>query len=401
VVALRLVLLALAALPLPILASCGAPDTSPASGGGASTDGGSGGEQAGPGGTGGFSGYAAAGGAFGGTGGGGSGGAGATGTGGSGAETSACAPMPACDGPLPDVGPKRSWKHTSSTLIAASGFANHRGRDLLLTPTNEQWIIGKFAYGVFDKDLKDEEVDVWLDRDCGSSWEKLGTALTTEENQHPTVEGVSDSGGRVYFQIPNHQQLGIGRHRARLVVAGDLSAADVLIEVLPPGVRFFVTDVDGTLSSKETEEYGALLTGTVSDVRPDAATALGMLAQKGYRPFYLSARPEFLVGRTREFVQFHGFPLGLVHTTTALGATGSAALTFKKAELGEAIGRGAQVDWAFGNTASDADAYFLAGVQPNDHRIFIQYTDTANSGRRIESYAELHAEIAALPEICP
>jgi hypothetical protein len=394
-------LLAIAAIPLPYLGACGAPETSPASGGGASAESGSGGQVGGTGGTGGFSGYAAAGGAFGGSGG-AAGDGGAAGVAGSGAGAGVCAPMPACDGPLPNLGPKRSWKHSIvSAGIAASGFANHRGRDLLLTPTSQQWIIGKFAYGVFDKDLKDEEVDIWLDRDCGSSWEKLGTGLTTQENQHSSVEGVSDSGGRIYFQIPNDKQLGIGRHRALLVVAGDLSLAEVYIEVLPPGVRFFVTDVDGTLSATETEEYGALLTGSVSDVRPEAANALGMLAQKGYRPFYITARPEFLVGRTREFVRVHGFPIGLVHTTTALGATGGAAVSFKKAELDEAIGRGALIDWAFGNTASDADAYFLAGVQPSDHRVFIQYTDTANSGRRIESYAELLTELAALPQVCP
>lgn len=309
--------------------------------------------------------------------------------------------MPACDAPLPNVGPSRPWKSSASILIAASGFANHRGRDLLLTPTGQQWIIGKFAYGVIDKDIKGEEVDVWLNRDCGPTWEKLGTALTTEENAHPTVEGVSDSGGRIYFQIPSGKELGIGRHRARLVVAGDLSGADVFIEVLPPGVRFFVTDVDGTLTAEETEEYGALLTGSVSDARPDAATVLGELAKKGYRPFYITARPEFLVGRTREFIRVHGFPLGLVHTTTALGATGSAAVTFKTAELADAAGRGAVFDWGFGNTDSDASAYFTAGIQPDSQRVFIQFTDAAFGGRRIEAYSELLAEVAALPSVCP
>jgi hypothetical protein len=309
--------------------------------------------------------------------------------------------MPACNTPLPNVGPSRPWKHTGSLLIVAAGFANHRGRDLLLTPTSQQWIIGKFAYGVIDKDLKDEEVDVWLNRDCGATWEKLGTALTTQENAHPTVEGVPDSGGRVYFQIPAGKELGIGRHRARLVVAGDLSGADVTIEVLPPGAHFFVTDVDGTLTAQETEEYGALLTGTVSDARPDAATVLTGLAQKGYRPFYITARPEFLVGRTREFISVHGFPLGLVHTTTELGATGSAAVAFKNAELADAIGRGALFDWGFGNTDSDASAYFTAGIQPNTQRVFVQFTDAAYGGRRIEAYSELLAEVAALPSLCP
>lgn len=264
----------------------------------------------------------------------------------------------------------------------------------------DQWVLGKFAYGVADKDIHDEEVDIWLNRDCGSKWEKLGTALTTNDGDHATVEGAEDTGGRIYFQIPSSQALGIGRHRIYMAVAGDLSGAEQYIEVVPQGTTYFVTDVDGTLTSKETEEYAAILTGTVSDANPDAEKALGVLAQKQYRPLYLTARPEFLVGRTREFVKVRGFPLGLVHTTFALGATGAAATTFKKAELDELSTRGFVVRYAFGNTASDADAFFLANIEPQTHRIFYQFTDSAHGGRRIESYSDLLAEFGALTPPC-
>ena len=265
---------------------CSAAETSPESFGGAGGTSGSGGTGgAGSGGTGGFAGYAAGGGVGGSSGTGGSGGSAGLdgGSGGSSGSSAVCVAMPACDAPLPNVGSKRSWKHTSSIFVA-SGFANHRGRDLLLMPQSEQWIIGKFAYGIFDDDLKDEEVDIWLNRECGSSWEKLATVLTTEENAHPSVEGVTDSGGRVYFQIPADKKLGIGRHRVRLVVGGDLSGADVYIEVLPSGVPFFVADVDGTLTSEETEEYGALLTSSVSDARPAAGTRAPRRPDRPIRP---------------------------------------------------------------------------------------------------------------------
>jgi hypothetical protein len=391
-----------------IAAGCGASGTDEPSGfagnggfsggGGVAAAGGSGGASASGGGPSGGGGLGAAGGL-----GGVSGGGGAGGLGGQAGSTSLppCVPMPKCDAPLPNVGPTRSWKHTSSVLIASSGFANHRARDLMLRPSDAQWVIGKFAYGVIDKDLKDEEVDIWLLRDCGTTWTKLGTTLTTAtDGEHATVEGVSDSGGRVYFQIPDPQKLGIGRHRLRLVVAGDLSGADLYIEVLPPDTQFFATDVDGTLTTQETEEYGAVLTGSVSDAQPDAAAALTLLAAKGYRPFYLTARPEFLVGRTREFVEVHGFPLGLVHTTTALGALGSAAVGFKQQELAAVTQRGFAVDYAFGNSESDAEAFFLGGIKPADHKILLQYTDAAYGGRRIESYTELLAEFSALPPLC-
>ncbi len=311
--------------------------------------------------------------------------------------------MPKCDGPLPSVGPKRPWKDpVGSGLIVLTGFDNHRGRDMVLTEIEEQWVIGKFAYGVIDKDLKGEEVDIWLNRDCGANWEKLGTALTTKtDGQHPTVMGVTDSGGRVYFKIPAAKRLGVGRHRFRLVVAGDLSGADMYIEVVPKGTHYFVTDVDGTLTTKETEEYNALLTASVSDSNVDAAKALSLLASRGYRPMYLTARPEFLVGRTREFIKKHGYPLGVVRTTTGLGALGSAAVGFKRPEIDALISNGFIVDWGFGNTDSDAEAFFLANLQPANQRVMFQYTDSAHGARRIEAYTELLSEFGALPNLCP
>ncbi len=331
---------------------------------------------------------------------GGAAGSGGTVVGGGGSASVSCFPMPACDAPLPTF-TKRPWKHSvASPVIVATGFANHRGRDLILPPGMDQWVLGKTAYGVTDKDLKDEEVDIWLNRGCGATWDKLGTVLTTNDGQHPTVEGAEDTGGRVYFKIPSSSALGIGRHRIHMVVAGDLSGTDQYIEIAPPGTTYFITDVDGTLTSKETEEYGALLTGAVSDPNPDAGKALSLLAQKAFRPFYLTARPEFLVGRTREFVDVKGFPLGPVHTTFAFGATGGAAVAFKKGEIDELQGRGFKVAYAFGNTDSDADSFFLAGIKPDDHRIFFQYTDTANGGRRIEAYTELLGEFGALSKPC-
>ncbi|MCA9599950.1 MAG: phosphatidylinositol transfer protein, partial [Myxococcales bacterium] len=333
--------------------------------------------------------------------GGGAGSGGMAGAAGSGGSVS-CLPMPACDAPLPNVGPKRSWIHSvASPIIVASGFANHRGRDMMLTEQDDQWVIGKFAYGVIDKDLKDEEVDLWLLRDCGSTWEKLATVKTTPvDGSHPTVEGVDDSGGRVYYQIPASQKLGLGRHRIHMVVAGDLSSTDVYIEVMPKGTHYFATDVDGTLTTKETEEYSALLTGTVSDANPGAAQALTALAEKGYRPFYLTARPEFLVGRTREFVSVKGFPLGIVHTTLALGALGANATTFKKGELNVAQNRGFVIDYAFGNTDSDAEAFFLSNVEPGNNRIMYQFSDTKYGCRRIDAYSELLPEFQALSPVC-
>lgn len=100
-------------------------------------------DDAGPGGAGGRGGQAAQGGegAAGGSGGGGAGGQGSTGgspttggSGGMGAAAESCPDVLSCDAPLPDLGPEREWIHTSSSITAALGFANHRGRDMYYNP---------------------------------------------------------------------------------------------------------------------------------------------------------------------------------------------------------------------------------------------------------------------------
>jgi hypothetical protein len=312
-----------------------------------------------------------------------------------------CPRPPACDAPPPDLGPRQPWRNGGSALLA-SGGARHRGRDQLLPPGAPQWLIGRFAYGLFDSPLTGEDVDVYLLRGCGTAWEKLGTARTTRSGEHPAVEGVEDDGGRVFWEIPAGQALGPGRHRALFVVGGDRTTAELFVEVLPAEAPFFVSDVDGTLTTSETAEFTTLLTGALPEANAGAATLLGILAEKGYRPLYLTARPEWLVERTREFLAKEKFPAGLLRTTLAFaGATGAPAVMYKTAELARLAGRGHRPAFVVGNTDTDAEAYDNAAVEPRDHRLYYRFTDARGMGRRFESYADLLAEFRALPSRCP
>jgi hypothetical protein len=303
-------------------------------------------------------------------------------------------PVPTCDAAPPDPGAARPWHGT-----APSGDARHRGRDEFYVDGTDQWLIGRFAYGLFDSPIVNEEVDIYLLRGCGSTWEKLGTVSTTQANQHPAVEGVSDDGGRVFFQMPAGKLLGPGRHRIRFVVAGDLTAADLYIEHVPRGMPMFVSDMDGTLTVSETAETTALLTGTLPAANTDAAKALGILAAKGYRPFYLTARAEWLTQRSRDFLRVEGFPPGILRvTSTALGVSGAAAAMYKTVELATLAKSDLRPAIGFGNTDTDAQAYNDSSVA---QRIFYQFTDTAHNGRRIEAYTELLGEFGNLPTVCP
>lgn len=303
-----------------------------------------------------------------------------------------CDPIPACDAAPPTL-PGQEPED--------SGYS--RGRDMFYVEGEPQWVIAKFTKWGWpaDKDVIGSTVHVFLDRGCEGEWVELGTTITTDEGDHPIVEGVEDGGGRVYFEIPADQALEPGRHRVHLIDETEWETAELLIDVVPAGAPLFVSDVDGTLTTSENEEAYDFLIGNLPDANPFAAQALSTLASKGYRPMYITARPEWLDRRTREFVQVHSFPQGIIHTTTVYaGANGDAAAQYKSGEFAMLKQKGLVPSFVFGNKESDALAFDNAGVQPLDHRVFFQFTDATYGGRRIESYEELLAEFEALPDLC-
>ena len=303
-----------------------------------------------------------------------------------------CAPIPACDTPppmLPGQGPEDS------------GYS--RGRDMLFAEGQPQWVLAKFTKWGWpaDKDVVGSTVHIFLDRGCAGTWEELGTTVTTDDGDHPIVEGVEDSGGRVYFQIPADKTLAPGRHRIHMIDEDEWETAEAIIDVVPKGAPFFVSDVDGTLTTSENEEAWDFLIDVLPDANPFAAEALSLLASKGYRPGYITARPEWLDRRTREFLALHGFPRGIMHTTTIYeGATGNSAALYKSGEFAMLRNKGLVPAYVFGNKDSDALAFDNAMIQPLDHRVFFQFTDVGYGGRRIDSYEELLDEFDLLPNLC-
>lgn len=307
-----------------------------------------------------------------------------------------CAPIPVCDA-APPAAQKGSFRGFGSFLLSVTSTPNHRGHDAFLRQGDDQWVVAKLAYGLFDQPLKREDVDVYVLRGCGSTWEKLGTSQTTNGNEHAAVDGVVDDGGRVYFQIPQASALGVGRHRVRLVVKGDVTATELFLEVLAADTPVFVSDVDGTLTTSELAEVGGVFTGTTPDANPHAAETFQALVKKGYRPLYLTARAERGTQRTREFLAERGFPAGIVQTSfSPLGLTGPDASTFKAAAIARVTGHGFSSKLGFGNTSTDVDAYSTAGI-PASGAYFYQFTPSV--GQRIDDYATLN-DFQSLPTTC-
>jgi hypothetical protein len=318
-----------------------------------------------------------------------------------------CAARPACDAPLTAAGPARGWKHTQSKLIARSGKPRHRGRDLFTMVGAPQWVIGKFAYGAIDKDLADEEVDAFLLRGCGPTWEKIGTFVTSDDKRpaslHAAVDGVEDRGGRIFVDLAKSPRpLEVGRHRIRMIVAGDGTGTDQFIEVLPAGAKIVVSDVDGTLTSSETAVWSDIAEQGAPTANPGAADLMKVIASHGHYLFYLTARPDWLTEKTREWFTLRGFPPGILHTTLlAQGAFGPTAAAFKVAEL-EDLRRatGLIPIFAFGNMPSDVDTYATAKIDAASC-YFYQLTGQLKGGVAHDSYPKLVPTFAAMPDACP
>jgi hypothetical protein len=294
----------------------------------------------------------------------------------------------------------RGFRDPRSAHIAASR-PNHRARDRIVAMGEPQWIVGKIAYGTLDRDLVGEEVEVAARPEGGRDFSVLGVAITTNDGEHAAVDGARDSGGRVYFRVPDGKALGLGRHDVRLRVLGDGTEASLVVQVVPRGTKLVVSDVDGTLTTAEAIEVAAFLRGVTSPVRVDAPRALGLLAERGYVPVYLTARPEWLVDRTRTFLAEHGFPKGIVRTKDdKSGALGPAAAEFKKRELELLRAGGLEIAFGFGNRSTDVDAYAAYVAEPS-HRFFVGLTDdppgALRGGRGFASYTDLLSELARVP----
>jgi len=314
-----------------------------------------------------------------------------------------CELRPKCDAALPSFGSKGSFRHTTSGW---GGGPNHRGRDLFLKSGQRQWALAKFAYGAPtpDNDLQDEDVDVWLLRDCGSTWEKVGTYTTTDDGEHATEEGVADTGGRIYVDLSLTLPipLGVGRHRIHYVVRGDLSQTDQYIEVLPEDAKVVVTDIDGTLTSSESASWSEAFGGSPPGANAGAADVVTTLAKRGYNVFYLTARPEFFVQKTRDWLRDKGFPLGIVHTSFShIGETGSAAIEFKSGELAMLKDKtGITPTYGFGNTESDTGSYENGKITPASNRYFYKYNTDLKGGTFHDDYTKLVSTFATLPTVC-
>ncbi len=275
-----------------------------------------------------------------------------------------------CPPPLP-TNAESSFRHKRSKLVTALGDARHRGQDVLVVVGNPQRLAAKFAYGQVDKDLKDEAVEIFVQREppCGE-WALLGQAWTTKDGAAGTVDGVEDDGGRVFFDIPEERRLPGGRYPIRMRVRGDGTVAAFDLLVVKPKSKVVVFDIDGTLTTRDkeiTKEYLAELVNI--DYDPDmyegAVEAVNAWAEKGYTIAYVTGRPDWLRALSAGWLEAKGFPPGVIHLADTMHQvlpTSGGVAKYKADYLKSLQARGLFVAAAYGNAKTDIQAFAEAAI---------------------------------------
>lgn len=313
-----------------------------------------------------------------------------------------CRLAPNCIQGMPPHPKATGFKTLGAKLVARSGKAIHRGRDVVAIEGQPIWIQAKFTYGLLDTDILGENVDIYLSEGCRSAWKKIGSAKTTKDGDHETVDNVEDTGGRIFVELSSLgiKKLPVGRHRVALLLTGDNSGTDLYIDVLPRDSKVVVSDIDGTLTTSEMAAATEVI-GIQPKAHSSAADMMQILYKRGYHIFYLTARPEWLMGNTRNWLADKGFPPGTIHTTTTTtGAQGEAAQKYKSAELsGLKANTGIVPSIAFGNKESDVAA-FGAGKIPVKGSFYFKLEGDAKGGTVHDDYAKVIPFANSLPNVC-
>lgn len=253
----------------------------------------------------------------------------------------------------PATGPAKGFRATRHAIVARFARPDHRGLDLIATTTDPQVLRGTLAYGIIDKALPHEDVELFA---CiAGSWQRLGTART-------------DDGGHFALPLDGAARLPVGLRDIYGSVVADRSSVRSLAFIAPAGAPIMVSDVDGTLTASETSFVKAVLLGSHVDAQPGAAEALTLAAAQGYQIVYITARGDRFTDATRYWLATHGFPRGPVRLAPSLVVKPGAATVAYKRQALQALA--AFTVRALGNRSSDVAACAAAGVPPQ--HIFVK-----------------------------
>lgn len=290
-----------------------------------------------------------------------------------------------CVGRAYTAPPAGEFNHTTNAIVAATNAPVHAGLDTVETP-GAPHVQARFMYGTFNNDLEDEPVAVSLD-DC-TGWQDLGLHTTDDQGA---------------LDVAVTAQLGPGVYEVRYAVVGDASTTVSYLWILPVGTHVVITDIDGTLTTSDTELFLQILNGSyVPTAYPSAADLTNAHAGKGHIVVYATGRPNYLTAKTREWLTQLGFALGPVRlapgVTEAL-PTDAGVGTYKRDFFTSLTGKGLVIDLAYGNATTDIFAYSGAGVAPTSQWIIGTNAGMSGTNPVMDSWAARVTQVQALAPV--
>jgi len=199
--------------------------------------------------------------------------------------------------------------------------------------------------GLFAVPLPGENVSLWT---YDTEWHSIGRTKTDDNGAYelPDTGFVAPNGTPVY---------------AMLEADGD--CMEHYTYLMPRGSKIIVTDIDGTLTESDNEQFMQFSDETyVPKQMGHASEMLNAWSQKGYPIVYLSARYHLYRNETRSWLRDQMFPVGPLVTEPTL----QDASTYKTLWLNRLI---QDFGWvpvaAYGNADTDIAAYANAGIPKN------------------------------------
>ncbi|KAL9834654.1 membrane-associated phosphatidylinositol transfer protein 2 isoform 5-T5 [Geothlypis trichas] len=191
--------------------------------------------------------------------------------------------------------PREKWLRKRTNVKLRNVTANHRINDTIANEDGPQTLTGRFMYGPLDMvTLTGEKVDIHImTQPPSGEWVYFDTEI-------------SNSSGRISYEIPEERRLGIGVYPVKMVVRGDHTFADSYITVLPKGTEFVVFSIDGSFAASVS------IMGSDPKVRAGAVDVVRHWQDLGYLIIYVTGRPDMQKQRVVAWLAQHNFPHGIV-----------------------------------------------------------------------------------------
>uniref|UniRef100_A0A8B9GAT4 Membrane-associated phosphatidylinositol transfer protein 3 n=1 Tax=Amazona collaria TaxID=241587 RepID=A0A8B9GAT4_9PSIT len=123
---------------------------------------------------------------------------------------------------------------------------------------------------------------------------------------------ISNSSGRISYNIPKQKRLRVGVYPIKMVVRGDQSSASSYLTVLPRGMECVVFSIDGSFAASVS------IMGSDPKVRAGAVDVVRHWQDLGYLIIYITGRPDMQKQRVVSWLSQHNFPQGMIFFSDGL-----------------------------------------------------------------------------------